>query len=140
MFGTRDAGVIIDGFVELKNIQAKRVAEDLQEEADTGERNIVTDKRLKDLFDAGVKVAKLIDPKLVGGGNTINLGMIGGTAVIAQQTPQELMASTVRALEAQGIPRADITPDMIRGVLEGVANRGAVRDVIEIEAAVIRDE
>lgn len=133
-FGTRDAGVIIDGLLDLTKIQAKRVAMDLQEEEDTGERNIITDKRMKDLFDAGVKVAKLIDPKLVGGGATINLGMIGGTAIIAEQTPQELMASTVRALEAQGVPRADITPDMIKGVLEGVANRTAVKEVVEVEA------
>lgn len=137
LFGTRDASLIIDGLVELTNIQSKRVKQDLEHEDKTGERFLETDKRLKDLFDAGVKVAKLIDPKLAGGGTTVNLGMIGGTAIVAQQTPQELMGSAVRALESHGVKREDITPDMIRGVLEGIANRGAVNEVAEIEAKTI---
>lgn len=137
MFGTRDASVIIDGLLELTNIQAGRVKKDLAQEDITGERVLETDKRLKDLFDAGVKVAKLIDPKLSGAGTTVNLGMIGGTAIIAQQTPQELMASAVRALEGSGFSRDQITPGMIQGILEGVANRGAVREIAELEARTI---
>lgn len=137
MFGTRDASVIIDGLLELTNIQATRVSKDLAQEESTGERVLETDKRIKDLFDAGVKVAKLINPKLSGAGTTVNLGMIGGTAIVAQQTPQELMASAVRALEENGVSRDNITPGMIQGILEGVANRGAVRDVAELEARTI---
>lgn len=137
LFGTRDAGVIIDGLVELTKLQATRVTQDLEEERSTGERLPMTDTRIKNLMDSGIKVAKLIDPKLNGKGVEVNVGVIGGAQMIAQQTPQELMASAVRTLESHGIPRDEITPDMIKGLLEGVANRQAVREVIEIEAGVI---
>lgn len=134
MFGTRDAGVIVDGLVSLTQLQATRVQADLADEASTGERLPQTDKRIKDLFDAGVKVAKLIDPTLNGKGTTVNVGVVGAAAIEIQQTPQEMMAGAVRALESHGIPRHEITPEMIRGLLEGVANRNAVHEVIEIEA------
>lgn len=135
VFGTRDSSVIIDGLVELTEIQASRLQKDLEEEDATGERSMDTDKRIKDLMDAGVKVAKLINPKLNGGGATVNvgfMGQVGGT--VSQMTPQEMTAQAVRALEQQGVKREDITPAMIRGLFEGVNDRALLERTVEAAA------
>lgn len=131
-FGTRDSGLIIDGLLRLTEIQAERVEQDLEVEEELGERLQGTDKRIRDLFDSGTKVAKLIDPALAKP-SAVNVGVIGATPMGVAQTPQELMASAVKALEANGVPRDEITPKMIRGVLEGVADAKAAPRVIEGE-------
>lgn len=137
MFGSRDAGVIIDGLLELNKLQAVRVQKDLEDEAATGDRLPITDKRIKDLFNSGTQVAKLIDPTLNGKGTTVNVGVgITGASPIEQRvTPQELIASAVRELEANGVSREEITPKMIGGLLEGIQNRESMTRVIEGELA-----
>lgn len=135
MFGSRDASVIIDGLLTLTKVQAERVQRDLQDEDSLDELNPMTDKRIKDLFDAGTKVAKLIDPTLNGKGTTVNVGVQVGSAagIVAETTPQELISGAVRALEAAGVPRAEITSETITGLLEGMANRRALEDVVDAE-------
>ncbi len=139
-FGTRDAGVIIDGLVKLTHIQAERVEADLEAEEESGERQMETDRRIKDLMDSGIKVAKLINPNLNGRGVEVNIGVLGQANVLAQQTPQQLMANAVRALEQQGVPREEITPNMIRGLLEGVNDRALVERTVEAEAIEVHGE
>lgn len=121
MFGSRDADQIINGLSELVKIQSERVAADVNEEVH-GERDLATDKRIKDLFDHGTKLTKLVAPERFGPkGTTVNVGVAGsGAQVTVSTTPQELIAGTVRALEAAGVRREDITQDTIRKVLSGM--------------------
>lgn len=121
LFGSRDSDKIIDGLTEIVKIQSERVAADVNEEDARGERYMETDKRMKDLFDAGQKLAKLIDPSLNGKGTTVNVGLIGanGQPVVGTSTPQEVVGKAVRALEAAGIPRDEITNELILGVITG---------------------
>jgi hypothetical protein len=139
MFGSRDADTILDGLSKIAEIQAERVGADLAQEAATGERTPDTDKRLKDLFDSGVKIAKLRKPELNGKGVQVNVGMIGGGTMTVQSTPQELIAGAVKALEARGVPREKITDDVIVGLLEGVASRDGAAKIEEIIDAELVD-
>lgn len=139
-FKTRDAGVIIDGLTKLTGIMAERVEADLEDEEESGERRLETDRRIKDLMESGIKVAKLINPNLNGRGVEVNIGVLGQANVVAQQTPQQLMANAVRALEEQGVPRNEITPNMIRGLLEGVNNQALVEKTVEAEAIEVHGE
>jgi hypothetical protein len=85
----------------------------------------------KDAFDAGVKLAKLVDPTLNGGpkvGVFINGGGAGPTAVTAV-TAAELASQAIAELEAQGIQRSDIDRQM---VADYIANKG--RAAIETTA------
>ena len=141
-FGTRDAGVIIDGLIKLGEIQADRVAADLEEEEVTGRRSAETDRRLRMLTDHGIKTAKLIDPSLNGKGVQVNVGVVGagGSTSVGiggiSRTPQELVSSMVRELEARGVPREDITGEAIMGLLEATTSaRGEklIEEVIDAE-------
>lgn len=136
LMGSRDADQLIEGLSEIAKVQAERVGKDLQEEEDSGKRFPETDKRLKDLFDSGQKIARLVRPELNGRGVQVNVGVMGGTAVVQQRTPQELVSGAIRALEEKGIPRERITEDAILGLLEGVTSRkGAelLEDVVDAE-------
>ena len=138
LMGSRDADQLIEGLSEIAKVQAERVGKDLQEEEDSGKRFPETDKRLKDLFDSGQKIARLVRPELNGRGVQVNVGVMGGTAVVQQRTPQELVSGAIRALEEKGIPRERITEDAILGLLEGVTSRkGAelLEDVVDAELA-----
>lgn len=139
LMGSRDAEKIIDGLSVIAEIQADRIHKDLEYEDKAGERLPETDKRLKDLFDSGQKIAKLVKPELNGRGVQVNVGVgiAGGNAAItAHGTPQELIASAMRALEDRGIPREDITQEHILGLLEGMHSRNAdaiLEDVVDAE-------
>lgn len=124
-FKTRDSNVIINGLSELMGVQADRLKDGLRAEAAEGEIDPRTSKIWKDMFEAGVKLAKLVDPRLNGnvagaaggGGNIINIGSIEFTSVSAS----ERAAKAMEALEANGIPRHLITNEMIEAVLAGKA-------------------
>ena len=139
MLGSRDADRVIEGLSLIAEIQAKRVTEDLAKEEEASERFTDTDKRLKDLFDSGQKIARLVKPELNGRGVQVNVGVGiggGGVAMVQHMTPQELVASAVRALEDKGVPREKITQEAIMGLLEGVASRRGeeiLEDVIDAE-------
>lgn len=136
LMGSRDADQLIEGLSEIAKVQAARVGKDLEEEEDSGKRFPETDKRLKDLFDSGQKIARLVKPELNGRGVQVNVGVMGGTAIVQQRTPQELVSGAIRALEDKGIPRERITEDAILGLLEGVTSRKGtdlLEEVIDAE-------
>lgn len=139
LMGSRDAEMLIDGLSFIAEIQAERVSADIDAERLEGKRSLDTDKRLKDLFDSGQKIAKLVDPSLNGKGVQVNVGVgIHGGAVGGGNTPQELVSSAIRSLESRGIPREDITQEAIIGLLEGVASRRGAETVDDvIDAKVI---
>jgi hypothetical protein len=124
-FQSRHAGKIIDGLAEITRLQARRLENSIDNEVIAGEVDPDITRQMNSLFANGVKLAKLVDPDLNGKGTNVqvNVGVSGGsTAQISTSNPKELIAGVVAALEDQGIPREQITPKMIQGVLSGMSS------------------
>lgn len=118
-FKTRDSDTIIDGLGTLLAAQSRRLEQGMDEEREYGELDPEVTKILNSLFGNGVKLAKLVNPNLSGGpkvGVFVNAGK--GANAVAASDPQTLTAKAVAALEAQGVPRDKITPEMIMGLLD----------------------
>ena len=115
-FKTRDADTIIDGLGSLLAASANRVNKALETEGVKDELHPETRRMINDLFDRGVKLAKLVNPALAAAGaprvTQNNLTQINAA------TPQELMAAITQAFVDKGIPRDQITPDMVLAVIE----------------------
>lgn len=114
-FNTRNADSIIEGLGTLLGTQVARLEEGRQHEIDSDNKlDPEVTKIVNSLFDRGVKLAQLIDPSLRSGPKVqINQQNITGSS------PQQLMAACIAELEARGIPRESITPEMIESVLSG---------------------
>lgn len=128
-FKTRDSGMIIDGLGTLVQAQTRRLERGMAEEEAFGELSSEVTKLLNSVFDQGVKLAKLVDPSLRGGGININTG--GGAAAVAVGNPRAMVAGIIRELELQGVPRDKITTEMIQGVMEGMTTPGRQQQAIE---------
>jgi hypothetical protein len=114
-FQTRDSGLIMDGLAEITRLQARRTERAIQIEEIDGDVDDKVTKMLNVLFDQGSKLAKLIDPSLRAPGVQVNVGA-GGQASV-QVTPQQAIAAIYRELEMRGVPRNEITPDMVKQLL-----------------------
>jgi hypothetical protein len=140
-FQTRDSDRIIDGLGTLLAAQSRRLEKGMDEEEEYGELDPEVTKILNSLFGNGVKLAKLVNPSLNGGpkvGVFVNAG--SGAKAVASSDAQTLTARAVASLEAQGISRDKITPEMIMGLLdpdsENQHNRAiAAGQVIDVEEA-----
>jgi len=119
MFKTRDSDTIIDGLQAILAKQAERAERGVEDEQLSGELDPEVTKILNSLFGNGVKLAKLVNPSLNGGpkvGVFVNGGQVG---VTEGASPKQMVAGIVRELEQQGIPRSQITPEMIQNVIGG---------------------
>jgi hypothetical protein len=122
-FRTRDSGQIMDGLSELMAMNANRLVAGAAAEEDMGELDPEVTKIMGQIFDQGVKLAKLADPSLRGAKVAVNvLQQGGGTTQISASNPKELLAGAIREIERQGIKREDITSKMIEGMLSGMTN------------------
>lgn len=122
MAQSKDAGVIVDMLASITAKQAERVDRALQNEQFSSEQELdpQIDKMLNNLFKNGVQLAKLRDPSLgrpLVQVNTINAGASGSAAIVAGTDPRTMVAAVVESLEAKGIARADITPEMMEEAL-----------------------
>ena len=116
-FKTRDAETIIDGLGTLLAANSRRLERGMREEDAFGDLNPEVSKVMGQVFEQGVKLAKLIDPNLRGGAKIqVNVGTNGSTSVTAGN-PRQMVAEAIRELELRGIAREDITPELIQGVL-----------------------
>jgi hypothetical protein len=122
MFQSRDSGLIIDGLGTLLAANTRRLEAGLREEEAFGDRNPEVTKQMNQVFEQGIKLAKLIDPSLRGAAVQVN---VGGNAAsqVAAANPQQMVAAVFRELKAQGFSEEDITADMVYRVLENSANR-----------------
>jgi hypothetical protein len=89
------------------------------------------------VFDQGVKLAKLIDPSLAGGAR---IQINNGVGASAEQVfnPKQFVSAAIRELEARGVKREDITPEMIQGMLAGMNNEPAALQTVQ--ATVVQHE
>ena len=119
-FKTRDSGQIIDGLAMIVQKGAARAERSLRIEEAVGDIDPDTTKLMGQVFDQGVKLAKLVDPALRAGPRVnVNVGS-GGAASITSGNPRQLIAGAIRELEEQGFRRDQITQEMIAGLLEGM--------------------
>lgn len=139
MFQSRDSGLIIDGLGTLLAANTRRLEAGLREEQAFGDRNPEVTKQMSQVFDQGIKLAKLIDPALRGGPSVqVN---VGSTAhQVAQSTPQEMVASVFRQLRMQGVEAEDITPDMVQGILDSMNNKHALPAAVQGEVISRHDD
>lgn len=116
-FNSRDPERIIDGLGALMSVQAKRLEKGLEQEAPGGELDPQVTKMASQIFEQGVKLAKLLDPTLARPGLTLHVNTGGGSAAIVNSNPAQLVAAVYAELEAQGMSRGDITPQIVQDFL-----------------------
>lgn len=115
-FKTRDAQSILDGLQGVLQINAERAMQGLQAEPDFGLDPEVT-RILANISKDGEKLAKLVDPSLRNPKVQVNVGS-GNTTHVSIADPRQFITGAIRELEQQGIPRNQITPAMIEGILD----------------------
>lgn len=131
MFKTRDADSIIDGLGTLLAANTNRLERGLHYEEVDGELDPEVSKMMGQVFDQGVKLAKLLEPGRFSGGAKVQVNVGGGaTASVSAANPRQFAAAAIQALVNQGIPRDKITPDMVAGMLEGMANPDSAQKAI----------
>jgi hypothetical protein len=135
-FSTRNAESIIGALGKLVERQAERLELAEAAEQASGEMDPEVTRMYKNVFDQGVKLAKLIDPKLAGGGVQVNVGVAGNAAVQVQSAdPRQLVATLMAEFESVGIPRTEITSSMIKGALSGMAGDRTLKEAVRHTAA-----
>jgi hypothetical protein len=110
-FKSRDSGHIIDGLGVVLGAQVERLKRgmDIEEEMEVLDPEVT--RIMNQIFQNGKSLAKLVDPNLTKPLVQINNGHGGGGS------RQEVVASVVRALEAQGFKREAITPEMFQATM-----------------------
>lgn len=112
LFQSRDSSRIIDGLGTIVAAQTQRLEKGMESEEEFGELDPHVTKMMNDIFNNGIKLAKLIDPTL-----TKPLVQINGAGAVAGASPKEMAASVIRALEDSGVRREDITPQMFEDMM-----------------------
>ena len=118
-FKTRDASKVIDGLGYLLGKQADRVEAAMADEALEGEMSPDVTRMINGLFDRGVRLAQLNDPRLKGGPQVSVSLTQNAVGHITQGSPQQLAAGVVAELESRGVRREDITAELIEATLNG---------------------
>jgi hypothetical protein len=91
-------------------------------------------KIMNQLFTNGVKLAKLVNPNLTKPLVQINNGR---AAAVGAADPKQLAVEVIRALEAQGIARENITTEMFQAMMMKMVTDGA--EPAAIQGQVIED-
>ncbi len=119
MMRSRNGDQIIDGLGSILGRQVERLEEAMEDEREFQELSPEVTAMLNATFKNGVTLAKLVDPNLRSAPKVaVNVGPgVGGVSVGIAASPQQVMAGVIAELEAAGIRRENITPQMIQGVL-----------------------
>lgn len=138
-FGTRDADSIIDGMAVIMQLQARRLDRGVADEELYGELDPEVTKIANQIFSNGAKLAKLLDPARFSGPSVqVNVGGNGSPALQAS-TPNQMLGTIVRALEARGVPRDDITGEMIGNFIAEMGGAQQAPKAIEAEVLARQD-
>lgn len=131
-FKTRDADTIIEGLGILTQANARRLQRGMNYEEAVGDTDKEVTKLMGQVFDQGMKLAKLIDPNLRSGARVqVNVGPGAQAAIVGQVNPKQLVAGVIRELESQGYRRDQITPEMIQTLLSAGQDPEQTRRSIE---------
>lgn len=150
-FGTRNSDAILNGLSNILATNSHRANQALaaeQERATTVDANgnmpgfkldSALTRLLNTLFDRGVQMAKLVDPRIAAQlGTKVHVNLLalnGGVGGGADLTPQMLMSGIASELEARGIKLEDATPEMINQILQ--ESTGSTPAAIEATATEI---
>lgn len=140
LFGTRSSIQILEGLSTILATQAHRVNRALLRENEKAEEpdkdgNVpgfkldpALTRLINTLFDRGVQMAKLVDPRIAAQlGTKVNVNILQAGQPGSGFTPQALMAGVAGELERRGIALADATPEMIQEImLESIPNPVAI--------------
>ena len=135
LFNTRDSDQIIKGLSALMEGDLERLEEGRRQEQDDGELSPHVTKLTDNLFRHGTALAKLVDPSLRSAAVAINLNGGGPVSIEGGKTPQALAADAVQALEAGGVPRDQITGEMVQKCLEAGGDETDLQLIIASAAA-----
>lgn len=117
MFKSRDAETIVDALSQLLATNATRLDNALDNEAERGDIDPAVTKLIESTWDRGERLAKLLDPNLgqpdkpAGG----NLNFIN---VNTAKSPKDLAAAVFAELEARGVSRDQITPELVENLMQ----------------------
>lgn len=114
-FKTRDSDQILEGMKQLLEIEATRIKDARQAETDNEEINPEVTRMLNNIFVHAEKFVKLIDPSLRTPGAVVTSNTLNLTAGM---TPQAMAAKVIEYLVGQGIPRGEITSDMVMHIID----------------------
>lgn len=141
MFNTRNADDIIDGLSLIASAGANRLERSMEVEQSLGDVDPEVSKLMGQVFDQGVKLAKLVDPARFSTGAKVSVQVgPGGTASVQDANPRQLVASVIQELVRQGHPRDQITQEMIQGAFEGMVNPEQKNKAITGTVESVRDE
>lgn len=140
MFNTRNADDIIDGLGTLMATNANRLERSVQVEQAIGDTDPEVTKMIGQVFDQGVKLAKLIDPKRFSPGAKVSVQVGDGSQGLNGGNARQLIAAIFRQLEQEGVPRDKITNEMVQGVLAGMVNSDDAQKSISGTVISSRDE
>lgn len=132
LFQSRDSGRIIDGLGTILAAQTKRLEMGMETEEDMEVLDPEVTKIMNQLFTNGVKLAKLVNPNLTKPLVQINNGK---AAAVSGADPQAMAQEVIRALEAQGIPRENITTEMFQAMMMKMVSDGV--EPAAIQATVV---
>lgn len=123
-FESRDTDAIMMGLAKIMAIDADRLKDGREMEKEFGELSKEVTGISKDLFNKGVQLARLVDPALRSGGINVNVSQNNNSVSLNQGgTPQMEAAKAIELLEQNGIPRVEITSDMVHRTMAGEQSR-----------------
>jgi len=127
VFKTRDSSTIIDGLSTVLAAQAQRVERGIEQEEDFGELDPEVTKMMNQLFQNGVKFAKLIDPSL-----SKPLVQVNGSFGSPKANTKQITAQVVKAImEDTGLPLEEITAEMVGNKLAEMAREGEKKAITQ---------
>lgn len=129
MMGSTDAETIKAGLSSLLMFQSNRVLEAAEKERDKGEIDPELTKMVNTLFDRGVKMVKLQDPAARNGGPVINLPG-SHTTNILNADRKAILGGIIQELEARGVHRNDVTPEVLLSILSNEDRQKAIDGVV----------
>lgn len=134
LFNSRNSDRIIEGLGLLIETDLERLDEGRQNEVADGELDPHVTKLGDNLFRHGTALAKLVDPRLRSAAVAINLNA-GPAQRDEDATPQALAANAVAALEQGGVPRDQISAEMVMKCMAADGDDTGLELIIAAEAA-----
>lgn len=119
-FKTRDSDMIIEGLGKLMEGNVERYVDGRNEESASGELNPHVTRIADNLFKQGVQLAKLVDPALRTPLTAVNIGANQAEINVGSDsgTKHQLAARIIGELEAGGVPRKQISEELVRRAME----------------------
>ena len=113
---TRDSDIILNGVADVMRQMSARFEKGIEDEEFTGELSPEVTKIGKILMQEGGRLAKLVNPALAAAAAPkvqVNIGQV------TNEAPNSVAATVIAEIEAKGVARDEITPEMIRAHLNG---------------------